>query len=83
MATLNLEFSLPDLDFKREHGNNGTKNLAKSPKCHLRKCHDIFCQADEQTQSLLTIKSLSLGKGRSKLEVLTFSQSENVIVYFT
>ena len=40
--------------------NNGTKILAKSPKCHLRKCHDIFCQADEQTQCVMLILFLWL-----------------------
>ena len=35
MATLNLEFSLPDLDFKREHGTFETIDESIFIEAHL------------------------------------------------
>ena len=43
MATLNLEFSLPDLDFKREHGT-GKSFLVLDPDNTVR------CEKNKQTK---------------------------------
>ena len=37
--------------------------MAKSPKCHPRKCHDIFCQADEQTLKVFRVHHFPPQKG--------------------